>query len=77
MPSHGSHHTGTYRPAPEGGKKRWLECAQRELREETGYRADKLEQLGKSGPRPAFSDELMHVYLATGLRADPAARRCR
>ena len=44
-----------------------LACAQRELQEETGYRARKLESLGRFWTTPGFSDELMYAYVATGL----------
>ena len=49
----------------------WLACAQRELREETGYRAARLHRLGDIWPAPGSSDELMALYLATGLTEDP------
>lgn len=45
-----------------------LECAKRELAEETGYSADKLEKLTEIVPVPGYSDERIHVYLATGLQ---------
>ena len=44
-----------------------LECAKRELIEETGYSADKLEKLTEIVPVPGYSDERIHLYLATGL----------
>ena len=43
--------------------------AQRELQEEVGYRARSLRRLGRFWSTPGFCDELMHVYLATGLEA--------
>lgn len=49
----------------------WLACAQRELREETGYRADKIVLIGEFWPSPGLSNELMRLCLATGLHADP------
>ncbi len=49
----------------------WLECAQRELREETGYRAGRLIDLGKSWPAPGVSNEVLGIYLAMDLRPDP------
>ncbi len=49
----------------------WLVCAQRELQEETGYRADSFTELGEIWPSPGVSDELMKLYLATGLQSDP------
>jgi len=45
--------------------------AQRELREETGMAARKLERLGGFFLAPGYSTEYMHVYLATDLYSDP------
>ena len=42
-------------------------CAERELIEETGYKARKIEKLGVITPLPAYSDERIHIYLATSL----------
>lgn len=42
-------------------------CAHRELREETGYSADKLEPLPSFFAAPGVSTEVMHPYVATGL----------
>ncbi len=44
-----------------------LEAAKRELREETGAVAQKLEYLGEYLGSPAILDEKIHMYLATGL----------
>ena len=55
----------------KGWQEDWLVCAQRELREETGYRAEKLTSLGQFWPAPGFSSELMTLYVATELRPDP------
>lgn len=49
----------------------WEACAQRELREETGYRAGQLEALGTIWLAPGLSDERMALFLATELRPDP------
>lgn len=49
----------------------WLDCAQRELREETGYRAARFLSLGQITPAPGYSGERMALYLATGLTHDP------
>ncbi|MEM7111530.1 MAG: NUDIX hydrolase [Chloroflexota bacterium] len=48
-----------------------LPCAQRELREETGFRADKFVLLSETWPSPGSSNEVMSLYLATGLTEDP------
>lgn len=49
----------------------WLECAKRELREETGYRAENWQDLGYVWPAPGITNEIMAIYLATELRPDP------
>ena len=54
-----------------GWEEDWLSCAQRELREETGYRAEKWLALGEICPAPGLSNELMHVYAASDLHWDP------
>lgn len=41
--------------------------ALRELEEETGYIAKKLVYLGKTIPAPAYSNEVVHIFLATNL----------
>ena len=52
----------------------WLTCAQRELREETGHRADSFHPLGTIWPTPGSSDEVMTIYLARGLSPAPLPR---
>ena len=49
----------------------WLSCALRELREETGCRAESMTALGEIWPAPGLSDERMALFLAEGLSADP------
>lgn len=44
-----------------------LECAKRELSEETGYSAAKWEKLTSIVTTPGFTNEAIHLYLATGL----------
>ena len=44
-----------------------LEAALRELKEETGYTAENMIYLGEYYPTCAYSDETIHMYLATGL----------
>lgn len=46
-------------------------CAAREIREETGFAADKIEKIGDFYLAPGYSTEFMHVYLAQELRYDP------
>ena len=42
-------------------------CAARELTEETGYTAGKIEKICKFFPGPGTNDEVMHSFLATHL----------
>ncbi len=46
-----------------------LECAARELREETGYKAQELEPLLSCFMAPGYSDEVIHFFVARGLSA--------
>lgn len=46
-------------------------CARREVREETGMAAGRLESLGGFHLAPGYSTEYMHVFLAGDLRPDP------
>lgn len=43
-------------------------CAERELREETGCSAERIEHLYTFFTTPGFTDERIHAYMATGLR---------
>ncbi len=45
-----------------------LTCARRELIEETGYSANGWQKLGEITPLPGYSDERIHIYLATALQ---------
>ncbi len=42
-------------------------CAMRELEEETGYKAEKVEKLGAICTTPGFCTEILHIYLAKDL----------
>lgn len=44
-----------------------LDCAARELDEEVGFKADDIRLLALVYPTPAYTDEKLYVYLATGL----------
>ena len=46
-------------------------AAQRELREEGGYRAASLTFLGRFWPSNAYLDEIAYCYVARGLTPDP------
>jgi ADP-ribose pyrophosphatase len=48
-----------------------LAAAQRELREEAGYRAARFEPLAAFQPSNAYVDETAYLYLAIGLVPDP------
>ena len=50
------------------------EAAARELFEETGYRAGKLEEIGTTCPNPALFGNRLYSYLASGLErvGDPS-----
>lgn len=53
-----------------------LECANRELLEETGMRAERMAFLTTIATGVGFCDELIHMYMATGLSfaaSDPDA----
>ena len=43
------------------------DCAQRELQEEIGYRAESLERLGAFWMSPGFCTEMMYAFVARGL----------
>lgn len=50
-----------------------LDCAYRELIEETGYRADGMKLISRFYPAPGILDEEMHLFVATDLEeGDPA-----
>ena len=42
-------------------------CATRELEEEIGYRAGRLDKIGTFFTAPGFTDEVMHLYVARDL----------
>lgn len=45
-----------------------LDCARRELEEEIGYRPKNLEFITSIFTAPGFTDEVIHIYKATGLQ---------
>jgi ADP-ribose pyrophosphatase len=49
-------------------------CAERELQEETGVRAARIERLTSIWTTPGFTDEVIHLFWAQGLTAGDAAR---
>lgn len=48
-------------------------CAARELREETGCTARRMDRLFTMYTTPGFTDEKIHLFMATGLTAGEAA----
>jgi ADP-ribose pyrophosphatase len=48
-------------------------CAERELREETGYRASRWRELVSFFPAPGTTDEVITVFLAEGLEKGEAS----
>ncbi len=45
-----------------------MDTAIREMKEETGYEAEKVEYLMKFYPAVGYSEEILHLYLFRGLR---------
>ena len=52
----------------------WEECARREMEEETGFRARTLDPLGSIVTTPGFTDERIHLFLASDLEPGSQAR---
>jgi ADP-ribose pyrophosphatase len=48
-------------------------CAERELREETGYRPGRIEKLGAFYLAPGYCSEYQHVFLCSDLTESPLA----
>jgi 8-oxo-dGTP pyrophosphatase MutT (NUDIX family) len=53
------------------GDEPYEECAAREIREETGMEAGKLQKVGEFFLAPGYSTEFMVVFLATDLKHNP------
>lgn len=49
------------------------DCARRELREETGCTAERMERLTGFYTTPGFTDEYIHAFMATGLSRGESA----
>ena len=45
------------------------DAAIRELKEETGFTASEVKYLGRINPSVGYSEEVIHLYLMTGLKA--------
>jgi ADP-ribose diphosphatase len=50
------------------------QCARRELREETGCSADRVEHLFTMYTTPGFTDEKIHLFMAVGITRGEIAR---
>lgn len=50
------------------------DCARRELQEETGYTAERVEHVFTMYTTPGFTDEKIHLFVASGLVAGQAHR---
>lgn len=48
-----------------------IDCARRELLEETRYSCGSIEKLIEFYTSPGFCDEKLHLFVATGLKHDP------
>lgn len=62
---------GTIWEIPAGtfdGREDPLVCAKRELTEETGYEAHQWDRLGAITPVPGYSDETIHLFLASDMK---------
>lgn len=53
-----------------------LHCAQRELEEEVGMRAEHWQKLLSYYSAPGFCNEVLHIFLATGLTAGKSNPDC-
>ena len=62
---------GTLDKLDDGSIEEPLPAAKRELFEETGHRAGSWRKLAEFFTAPGFASELMHLFLATDLKADP------
>src|SRR6266852_7968973 len=49
-----------------------LDCARRELEEETGHRGSAWKKLASIYTSPGFCSEVLHLFLAEGLTGSPA-----
>lgn len=52
----------------------WVGCARRELEEETGYQGKEFIPLTRFFTTPGFTNEVIHLFLATGLTGGQVRR---
>ena len=51
-----------------------LECAKRELKEETGFTAGKIEKILSYNPSTEYSDQVYHIFIAKDLKKGKISR---
>jgi ADP-ribose pyrophosphatase len=72
------HATGDFLWEIPAGRRDGTEAAEvtarRELREETGYSCSEMRPLTSIWTTPGFTDEVIHIFAATGLTPGDAAR---
>jgi len=51
-----------------------LACAMREMEEETGYECESMDKLISLYTSPGFADEIIHIYVAKGLKKKENAK---
>ncbi|QAT17528.1 ADP-ribose pyrophosphatase [Candidatus Velamenicoccus archaeovorus] len=56
------------------GRESLLDCARREIQEETGYAASRISLLGRIYPVPGYATERISIYKAEGLKVSPRAK---
>ena len=50
------------------------ECAERELKEETGFSAGEIEKILEYNPSTEYSDQVYHIFIAKDLKKDKTNR---
>jgi len=56
------------------GRESLLDCARREIQEETGYAASRISLLGRIYPVPGYATEQIFIYKAEGLKVSPGTK---
>ena len=58
---------------PLGPDEPWVDCAHRELEEETGFKATRMTYMTRILTTPGFTDEVIHLYVGEGLERGTAS----